>query len=25
VDFIKLRGAPYLEQLHKSFFEFALI
>jgi hypothetical protein len=25
VDFIKLRGVPYLEQLRKSFFEFALV
>jgi len=25
VDFIKLRGAPYLESLHKTFFEFALV
>jgi hypothetical protein len=24
MDFIKLRGAPYLEPLHKTFFEFAL-
>ena len=25
MDFIKLPGAPYLEPLHKTFFEFALV